>query len=1223
MIQFNRQSCQVPFSGLENKYGTLHILEKVILPPTCETLVECIIANAKCRVIDKRTVYVNSRASVFEKHGIMVAKGIGIIKNNKILIAISNLATKEIELAKGTILANYEEINERDWDTIELDEKERGEIENVNAILIDLDTPGYEDLPKDLNIGSVGTKLTDNNLKKLLQLIRKHKFLFAQDADNPGQVKRIIAEHSIDVQGAIPISEGPRRTSPNNRKIMRDAVKKMIESGIIEPSRSPWAAPVVLVPKKTGEVRFAIDYRKLNAVTKKEIYPLPRIDDTLDALGDAKFFSTFDMAAGYWQIPMSINDREKTAFVTHEGQYQYNVMPFGLCNAPATFQRLMDTVLAGLKWQSCLVYLDDVIVFSNDFDKHLLDLHAVLTRLREAGLKLKAKKWHFCCEEVDFLGHVISNKGIKANPKKLEVIKNWPVPETVKQIQSFLGLTGYYRRLVKDYALLELPLRNLTRNDVEFIMGEKELLSFNKLKEKLISDPILGLPNFSGEYPFEVHVDASDLGLGAVLCQKIDNMERVIQYISRTLTKDELKWHTKEKEALGIVWSLLQFKPYLLGQPFVVRTDHESLKWLHKADKGRLARWALALSEFQFKIEPRKGTQNANADALSRNTVHADIPNEEMDELPYIYVCNISSVEKRTIVDLYRQLVDAQKSDKCFRACFDKLTKQLHEKARLELDKKYTSSKPTEQIDLILDNGLICRQFNKRLQVLVPRVESVVHSLLYHHHDAPLAGHLGRTRTYNKIRQAYYWPGMPQDVKRYVAGCLKCQTHKASKPNDKQFLLYPSVFKQPNARIGIDLIGPLPLTERYNQYILTAIDYFTKMAMAIPIRDKTAMSVAEALYNGWYCSNGIPYEIQSDQGGEFTGDVVRRLNDRLETDHRVTTPYNPAANGEVERLNRTLKNSLRIYAEEFIGTWDKHLPSICFAYNTSRHEVTGYSPFYLWHGREARLPTDVFEGGFQEISHDIDQYQLLMTQHLKRAYEIVKKQLEENALDVKNKWEQKIRKLPKKFRIGDKVLFYNPQLNADPGEDRNHVFKRKWKGPLLITGNPYPAIYIVRDPVTLREFSVNMNKLREYEKYNFIKTNVTQVSMDKSIEATIIADSNHLNTQKQDAVDRGKEKDDVNASNEKLSEIHNLPGGKHRLVDGKTRQENERERKRERKHEAIKSNFIERALSHIVSHRRGKYNQIEYLIRWENATPNEDECRLEKEYNRKVFEYIR
>ena len=1223
-INQNHATSKIPFSNEFQKTGKLHVLEDIHIPPICEMLIPCIGEKANEIKLPTTTVLIHGWEAAFDKYAIRAGRGIGVIKDQKIHISISNFSHKAVTIPKGAVVACYEIVNENEWTTLELEAKSKRE-KSVNMILAKMQVTGFDDLPQDLNIESGSGQLSEEQRTQLLNLIRHHKHLFAKDNDNPGQVDRNVAEHAINVQGAKPISEAPRRTSPHNRQIIRDAVKKMIQSRIIEPSRSPWAAPVVLVPKKKGEIRFAIDYRKLNEVTKKEIYPLPRMDDTLDAVGNAQYFSTFDLASGYWQIPMSEADKEKTAFVTYEGQYQYNVMPFGLCNAPATFQRLMDTVLAGLKWQNCLVYLDDVIVFSNNFNKHLEDLNQVLTRLAEAGLKLKAKKCHLCCEEVEFLGHVLTNKGIKANPEKLDIINKWPIPESVKQIQSFLGFTGYYRRLIRDYAIIEAPLRKLTRNYVEFKMGDAELGAFNLLKSKLTCDPIIGLPDFSGEYPFEVHVDASDLGLGAVLCQKIDDKERVILYISRTLTKEELKWHTKEKEALGIVWSLLQFKPYLLGQPFIVRTDHESLQWLYKAEKGRLARWALALAEFDFQIIPRKGNQNANADALSRNTIHAKQPTQELEELPYLQVFHLSAKENGEIHDLYKTISHAQKRNKEFVKSYEKVRLGLPKEAAQMLNKKYSKGPKDNDFIIKINNKLLCRELEGRLQVLIPLDDNVIKKVLYHHHDAPMSGHLGRTRTQNRIQQTYYWPGIRNDVKKYVNECLKCQVHKAAKPNKTQFPIYPSLFKQPNARIGIDLTGPFPITERKNQYILACIDYFSKYAITIPIRDKSALSVADALYNNWYCKYGIPYEIHSDQGGEFTADLIKRLNDRLAIDHRITTPYNPSANGEVERFNQTFKNALKIYAEEFIGTWDLYLPSISFAYNTSIHEVLGYSPFYIWHGREARLPTDVLEGGFQEISNDIEQYQMLMTHHLSSAYKIIRKLIENNAIKMKLNWDKNVKKIPKKFKIGDKVLFYNPQLNAASNEpDHSHVFQRRWKGPFVIIDNPNPAIYRIRDTNSQREFTVNINKLKEYDNYTFINNltptdhDSTVNTQDKQLErlkGISLPIKGDLDTSsKQDAVAEEPDNShtlDVLRTTQPIKLTDFI--GQKTLKEQISTKEFQRIRQRDSKRQADPTSFQERALSHIISHRRGKFNQIEYLIRWENESPDKDEYRYEKD----------
>lgn len=326
--------------------------------------------------------------------------------------------------------------------------------------------------------------------------------------------------HIIDTGDAAQVATAPYRTSPENRAEMHKQIEEMVKQGVVSPSRSPWASPVVLVPKKDGTIRFAIDYRKLNEVTKKEVYALSRIDDTLDALGGAKFFTTLDLTSGYWQVDIALKDRPKSAFVTHEGQWEFHKMPFGLTNAPATFQRMMNNAFAGLTWQCCLVYLDDIIIFSKDFDDHLRDLALVFQRIEEHGLKLKPKKCHVCCNEVEYLGHIISDQGVRADPKKIEAVSKWPVPKNVTDVQSFLGLCGYYRRLIKDFARIEAPLRRLTKKGALFFIGPLELQAFETLKAALVADPVMAMPDFSGKYVFEVHTDACDTGIGAVLSQK-------------------------------------------------------------------------------------------------------------------------------------------------------------------------------------------------------------------------------------------------------------------------------------------------------------------------------------------------------------------------------------------------------------------------------------------------------------------------------------------------------------------------------------------------------------------------------------------------------------------------------------------------------------------------------------------------------------------------------
>ena len=439
----------------------------------------------------------------------------------------------------------------------------------------------------------------------------------------------------IDTGLSRPVNQNPYPRGPAQRAFIEETIEENLKGGIIRPSYSPWASPVCIIRKKDGYFRFAIDYRKLNEVTKREIYPMPRVDDTLDTLKDAKYMTTLDLASGYWTVPLKESDKAKTAFITHHGLYEYNVMPYGLCNAPSVFSRLMDAVMAGLKWQCVLVFIDDILIYSNTFEQHLVDIVKVFERLRTANLTMKPSKCHFCRPKLSYLGHEISPAGIKPDPLKVQALEAFEFSEpekagkprktAVKKIQSFLGLAQYYRRFIKNYSVIAKPLNELTRDSVKWVWTDKVQKAFVTLKKRLSSAPLLAYPNFN--QPFTLQTDACKDGLGAVLCQRSSSTETapareiVIAYASRALTDAEAAWigGVKEWEALAIVWACELFKDYLIGRQFVVQTDHSNLQWLLQQKNGRLERWAMRLLEFDFLLQYRPGASNANADALSRH----------------------------------------------------------------------------------------------------------------------------------------------------------------------------------------------------------------------------------------------------------------------------------------------------------------------------------------------------------------------------------------------------------------------------------------------------------------------------------------------------------------------------------------------------------------------------------------------------------------------------
>ena len=476
------------------------------------------------------------------------------------------------------------------------------------------------------NLSSVftldNTNLSDGDKTRAAELLEEFHDLFSMSKEDLGRTNRV--QHHINTGDTTPVKQAARRVPGHQKEEVRKHLQERTDNSIIQPSDSPWASPIVLVKKKDGTTRFCVDYRKLNNVTKKDAYPLPRIADTLDSMCGARYFSTLDLASGYWQVELHSDSREKSAFATCYGLYEFNVMPFGLCNAPATFQRLMENVLKGLQWKTCLVYLDDVIIYSKTPEEHLERLREVFGRLREAGLKLKPTKCQFFQHNVNYLGHVISEDGVETDPDKIKTVTEWPIPISAKQVRSFLGLASYYRRFIQGFATIAAPLYRLTEKDAQFKWTDQCTEAFNRLKQLLTVAPVLAFPSF--DEGFILDTDASNVGIGAVLSQVQDGKERVIAYGSRTLTKAERKYSTTKKEMLAFVYFSKYFRHYLYGKQFVARTDHGALKWLHnfKEPEGQVARWLEQLGEFDFVVEHRPGVKHGNADAMSRSPSAAD-----------------------------------------------------------------------------------------------------------------------------------------------------------------------------------------------------------------------------------------------------------------------------------------------------------------------------------------------------------------------------------------------------------------------------------------------------------------------------------------------------------------------------------------------------------------------------------------------------------------------
>ena len=750
-------------------------------------------------------------------------------------------------------------------------------------------------------------ELSEDQRKRLLTVLDEYK------GNQPIKLGCTdLVQHKIDTEGHEPIKQRYYPLSPSMQEIMDKELDKMLKEDIVEPSSSPWSSPVVLVKKPDSTYRFCVDYRKLNKVTKKDAYPLPYMTQILDRLRNAHYLSSIDIKSAYWQIMIHPDSRPKTAFtVPSRGLFQFKRMPFGLHNAPATWQRLIDSVLGADLEPSVFVYLDDIIIATADFEKHIYIVNEVLKRLKKAGLTLNWEKNQFCRHELRYLGYVVDSTGLRVDPAKVGAILDYPAPKNVKQVRSFLGIASWYRRFVPNFSQVATPLTLLIKKKSKWVWGEEQRKAFEIIKEKLISAPILTCPDF--KRPFLVQTDASSTGLGAILSQEFPEGEKAIAYASRSLAPNEKKFTTTELECLAVIWATEKFRPYLEGATFTVITDHHSLVWLHnlKDPHGRLARWALKLQNYDFTIRHRPGKSHMAADALSR------VPHTESIEAP----------EEIT----------------------DKWYKRMRDRVLTE---------PQYFPDWCCEDGKVLRRIKDRRDMLetdnpwkivVPKDERK--KVLGDMHDDPKSGHLGSFKTFRRLKRKYYWPGYVSDVSRYVRMCEVCQKLKPEQKIPAGLMGDQRKVNCPWQIISIDLIGPLPRSSKQNKYILTVSDYFSKFTLLHPLRAASTSSIIKFLEEHIFLIFGVPQVVISDNGSQFRSKEFQKFIAEYKAKCWFTPYYHPQAN-PTERVNRVVKTMISAYVGEQHKAWDKELPKLAAAIRSATHEVTQYSPNYIVFGRE-------------------------------------------------------------------------------------------------------------------------------------------------------------------------------------------------------------------------------------------------------------------------------
>lgn len=1004
---------------------------------------------------------------------LILPRALAIVKNNEVPVTLFNLSNQDILIAVNKTIAKIEIAIEEEMplervkDCITVSAVTENEtqcrVDCVNkpqasqSKNTDLITSNefYEDIDFNELVNSVKLEhLNENERSKILSVIYRHRNAISV-RNEIGRANFI--NHKIFTDPIPPIFSPQYRVPYASRKIIEEHVAKLLEQGIIEPSSSAWSSPVLLVKKhSSNEYRFCVDFRRVNAVIKKDLYPIPRIDDTLESLNGASIFTTLDMKNSFHQIPLDEGSRDITSFRTMSGSYRFARSPQGLSTSPAAFQRACNIAFNAQLGKFLYCYIDDVVIFSKTFDEHIKQLDEVLGQMEKCGLKLGIEKCQFAASTVKYLGHFVDKDGIHVDHEKVVAIQKAKKPKNAKEVRSFLGAAGYYRKFIKNFAGIATPLSNLTRKKIRFKWTDECQDAFETLKRKLISAPVLTYPN--NELPYVLHTDASGTAIGSVLNQvnASNGAEQPIAYFSRKLKDSELNYSISEREALAIFESVKFFQPYLWLQKFKIITDHSALKYMFKNKNTvpRIARWSLYLSDFEYEIQFKSGKNHVVPDYLSRNVCE--------DE----YVAIISNDDESLDIDT-ETLIREQRKDTNLLEIINHLEGTFVGVPKL---------RNTSIDEFYLEDNVLFRlpRFSRKIskcsaQIVIPR--SLINIALELVHSSSIACHQGFLRTLERARDNFYWPNMAKDVKYHVTCCINCQKRKWQGREIGQLGEFPPV-SYPMERVGVDLIG-LPTSYSGNQYILTVIDHFSKYVSAYPLPDKSADTVTRAMVT-FISENSVPKEIVSDRGSEFISELFTKTCALLKARNKFTTAFHPMANGLTEKANGTIKKTLSHLAKDDKFTWDEQLPTAVLAINTSFQTSIQEIPFFLFHGRDARLPFNELINNQAPINYAEEDYSTEMSLRLHKAFEHVKK-MSKIARD-KSAIQYNKKATDGKILAGDMVLLRN---ETGAGEGRNVLaWPTRYVGPYRVINRHKNALTIKGIYSQFQEQTVHLNRVK-------------------------------------------------------------------------------------------------------------------------------------------------
>ena len=888
-----------------------------------------------------------------------------------------------------------------------------------------------------------------------MQLLQKYEDVISKDKFDLGNAT--VIKHNINLKTKTPIHVGQFRVPENHLATIHNHVDELLRLGCIQPSLSPYNSPLFLVKKKDGEMRIVQDFRAINLQTQPDRYIIRTVQSSIDEIGrcQSKIFSSLDLSKGFWQQALEEKSRKYTAFtIEGVGRFEWVVTPMGLHGSPSSFARLMDHVMRGIK--GIMTYIDDILVHTKDHVTHLEALENCFKRLRKYNLKIRLKKCTFGTKQTEYLGYCLTEDGVKPGTPKLKAVKSYPEPDTIKKVREFNGLVNYFRHLIPNFHSKTAPLYKLTRKSGNYTRGPippEAKKAFINLKNLLCSGPIVTYPNMA--LPFILSVDAAagdkdnEGGLGAILSQIQNGQEKVIAYASRGLIKHEKNYSPYLLELQAATWGIDHFHHYLYGsQGFTLRSDHKPLEALSKIHKKTLMRLQEQMNQYNFKIEYRKGSLNGGPDALSRNTVN---------------IFSLSAINSLQLT--LKEAGKLQETDPYISAIKKAISKK---KINTKFKESVLINKEVlKNCQIINDNVYITirsEKFHKRISWIVPKIlqQEIIHAC----HTTPLTGHGGIFKTINRIYERYWWPTCNKDVNEYIQKCDVCQKAKGKTTSVKNNPL--EIPEKPNSRIHMDLFGPLKTSSSGKKYICVITDAFTKYTEIVPMEDKSAETVAKAFYEKWICRRGVCDQLVTDNGTEFTNQVLKNLCKLLNIEKIYTTSYNPRSNSSAESFNRVIIKYMKTQLENNTLDWELQIPALMLAYNTSVHEGTLRSPFFLTFFHHPKLPYFDIDNPKKFYKED---YATAQYKNLEQVYKDVKVNLEKQK-DKQVKFDKKPEE--KLIKVGQKVLLSQKEI-LTPGI--NNKFKLSWEGPYKVIRSTKTNVEIIKNN---KNIVVHKNRVKRY-----------------------------------------------------------------------------------------------------------------------------------------------